>query len=277
VNASPSTLLRALRGLGSVALLLTLFEACSGSEANPPKPPAGPATIKIKEIALGHGFYNALDPTSYELACDYTIGVNVGTTNWTLYPPGKCAGALQCGQLRVTLFDSDGNILTQVVAAGNGVSLDVSSLPTPPSVASYKVTAELIEDSGHPYVETDGGVGSDSTDIHMTLPEKCPPDTGTGGAPASGTGGSGGDHASAGNSASGGESAGTGGIAGATGGTAGTAGAGEIAGTAGIGETAGTGGSDATGGSAGTAGTAGIAGIAGIAEIAGNSGTGGTQ
>jgi len=266
-------LLRALRGLGSVALLLTLFEACSGSEANPPKPPAGPAKIEIKEIALGHGFYNEFDPTSHAVTCDYTIGVNVELEYWTLYPPGRCAGALQCGQLRVRLEDSGQNTLLELTAAGNGVAMDVSSLADDEKSieGSYQVVAELIEDSGHPYVEVDGGDGSARKTFDMVLPARsaCKSTQGSGGS--GGAGGSGGGPLESG---SGGESlaaAGTGGAAGSMAGTGSAAGG--MAGTAGAGEVAGTAGIDATGGSAGTAGTAGIA---GTAEIAGNGGIGGS-
>ncbi len=108
MNASQSTLLRALRGFGYTTLFLTVFQACNGNDASTPTPPAGPATLVITGISLGQGLYGDGGAAS-DLACDQSIGVNVQTTNWTLLPPGRCGGALQCGQLRVTLLDgSDG-------------------------------------------------------------------------------------------------------------------------------------------------------------------------
>jgi hypothetical protein len=92
VNASKSMLLRALRGAGYMALWLTVFEACSGNDSSPPTPPAGPATVKITGISLGHGLYDANDEASWNLACDYTIGVNVETTNW-----GSAVGPCSAG------------------------------------------------------------------------------------------------------------------------------------------------------------------------------------
>jgi hypothetical protein len=203
VNASQSTLLRALSGLGYAALLLTFFEACSGDDTSTPTPPDGPASIAISGIALGHGFLGDGGAASI-LGCDYTIGVNVQTTNWTLSSPGRCSGALQCGQLRVTLLDGENKELKQVMAAGNGVALDVrSALSAVPPLNSFRYTirAELIEDSGKPYVEVDGGNGSARQDFEMALPARADcsstpamPDGG-GGAPIVSNAGAAGDHA----------------------------------------------------------------------------------
>ena len=221
VNASNPTLLRALRGLAYAALLLTVFEACSGDDASTPTPPAGPASIEITGISLGYGF-GGDQPATSALACDYRIGVNVQTTNWALSSPGRCGGALQCGQLRVTLLAPmpDGSAdaeLLQVMAAANGVSLDVRqanpALPADAIPYQYRIRAELIEDSGKPYVEVDGGNGSALRDLWVTVPkpeecEKAAGSAGAGGAHASeGNAGSAGDHALAGSGGSAGDHA----------------------------------------------------------------------
>ncbi|MEI9940230.1 MAG: hypothetical protein WDO69_23680 [Pseudomonadota bacterium] len=239
MNASQSTLLRALQGLGCTALLLAMFEACNGDDASPLTPPAGPATVQISRIALGQGFVGE-DGASTRLACDYTIGVNVQTTNWTLFGPGKCGAALQCGQLRVSLLSGglDGPELLTVIAAGNGVALDVRSANPPVQEdGHYAIKVELVDDSGKPYIALDGGNGSAQRDFDMMLPDaaECK-STGSGG------GGGGGG--------SGGASGGGGGGGGAT--SAGAAGAragNDSAGAAGNGDSAGA------GPSAGAAGT----------------------
>ena len=207
-------MLRALRGLGYAALLLTFFEACSGDESSTPSPPGGPASIAITAIALGHGFVGDGNGASSILACDYTIGVNVQTTNWTLTSPGRCGGALQCGQLRVTLLDGMNNELKQVMAAGNGVALDaraaLSAVP-PSALFPYSIRAELIEDSGKPYVELDGGDGSAQQDFEMALPDPTSCSSagtaGGGGAPIMNTAGAAGDHAIGGAGGAGGDHA----------------------------------------------------------------------
>jgi len=222
VNASQSTLLRVLRGLGYVTLLLAVFEACSGDEASTPLPPPGPASVEITGIALGQGFVGN-DGASSSLACDYTIGVNVQMTNWTLFPPGKCSGTLQCGQLRVTLLDSSVAPIT-VTSAGNGVSLDVRSLlaSVPPSrLFDYTIRVELVDDLGNPYVALDAGNGAAEKEFQMALPrpEDCTTAGGSGGSSGggglSGGGGSSGTStAGLGGDSAGEDSAGAAGIAG---------------------------------------------------------------
>jgi len=207
------------------------------------------------EIALGNGVYDGSEASSV-LACDYKIGVTVQTKNWTLNSPGRCAGALQCGQLRVSLLDANGDaVLPRIIAAGNGVTLDVSSLVNvglrpewkPPHDAgdSYTVLAELIEDSGTPYIELDGGDGSHTEDFYMKLPGTC--DEGTAGAGAGG--GAGGRSANGGSAGVGGATVGGGG-SGDTGGA--TVGGGDTGGSSVGGEqshgTAGTAGGSGTGG-----------------------------
>jgi len=228
VNASPSTLLRAVQSLGYVALLLTVFEACSGDQASPPTPPAGPATIEISGIALGQGFFGDGGASS-TLGCDYTIGVNVQTTNWTLLPPARCGGALQCGQLRVSLLDgSSERERLKVVSAGNGVALDLRSLvsATPPLEAgTYVIKVELVDDAGKTYVAV-GGKGTDEQSFDLKLPENCAvpplnPASGGAGGGSSGAGNAGdtagADTAGAGGDTAGGDTAGSAGIAGAAG------------------------------------------------------------
>ena len=225
MNASKSTLLRALQGLGHMALVLTVFEACSGDQASPPTPPAGPATLAISGIALGQGFVGDGGASSI-LGCDYRIGVNVQTTNWTLLPPARCGGALQCGQLRVSLIDGSSAELLTLVAAGNGVSLDVRSLlsATPPLQSGmYTIKGELVDDAGKAYVAVDGGNGSAQQEFFMELPADC-----TNQPPSLASGGTGGGSSGAGNAgdSAGGDSAGAGGdSAGAGAGAAGLAGA----------------------------------------------------
>ncbi|HKO53618.1 MAG TPA: hypothetical protein VJV79_38180, partial [Polyangiaceae bacterium] len=172
MNASQS-MLRALRGLGYAALLLTIFQACSGDDASAPLPPPGPASVEITGIALGQGFVGD-GVTSAVLGCDYTVGVNVLTTNWTLYPPGRCGAALQCGQLRVSLLDRlDGAEILTVVSAGNGVALDVGSLrvaTAPLTPTAYAIKVELVDDLGKVYLPLDGGNGSAQQEFVMALP-----------------------------------------------------------------------------------------------------------
>jgi len=209
-------MLRVLRGLGYVTLLLAVFEACSGDEASTPLPPAGPASVEITGIALGQGFVGN-DGASSSLACDYTIGVNVQMTNWTLFPPGKCSGTLQCGQLRVTLLDSSVAPIT-VTSAGNGVSLDVRSLlaSVPPSqLFDYTIRVELVDDLGNPYVALDAGNGAAEKEFQMALPrpEDCTTAGGSGGS-SGGGGSSGTSTAGLGGDSAGEDSAGAAGIAG---------------------------------------------------------------
>jgi hypothetical protein len=212
------------------ALFLAVFEACSDDEASAPLPPAGPASVEITGIALGQGFVGDGGASSV-LACDYTIGVNVQLTNWDLLGPGRCGGALQCGQLRVSLLDvSDvlpGVELPTVISAGNGVSLNVGALlsATPPlQSGTYAVQVELVDDAGKAYVGVDGGNGSVQQQFYMALPMPSECTAGNGGASAGNGGASAGnDGASAGN---GGASAGNGGASAGTAGTAGSAAAG---------------------------------------------------
>src|SRR6185369_6180288 len=211
----------------------------------------GPASIESMEIALGNGVYDGSEASSV-LACDYKIGVTVQTKNWTLNSPGRCAGALQCGQLRVSLLDANGDaVLPRIIAAGNGVTLDVSSLVNvglrpewkPPHDAgdSYTVLAELIEDSGTPYIELDGGDGSHTEDFYMKLPGTC--DEGTAGAGAGAGGGAGGRSANGGSAGVGGATVGGGGSGDTGGATVGGGGSGDTGGA-----TVGGGGSGDTGG-----------------------------
>jgi len=268
VNASHSTLLRALRGLGYVALLLTVFEACSGDDASTPLPPPGPASVQITGLALGQGFLGD-DGASSTLACDYTIGVNVQLTHWTLFGPGKCAGALQCGQLRVSLVGGPDNAeLLTVTAAGNGVALDVRSAipPLPAGSGSYVVKVELVDDSGKPYVAVDGGNGSVELPFDMIVPtaEACNSTSGEAGA--SSAGAAGGDNAgAAGDIAAGGSTGGNGGgsTGGNGGGSTGGNGGGSTGGNGG-GSTGGNGGGDSGGSDSGGGGS-----------TAGNGATGG--
>ena len=217
-----------------------MFEACSNNDTSTPTPPAGPATIGISGIALGQGFVDGAGASPI-LACDYTIGVNVETTNWKLLGPGRCGGALQCGQLRVSLLDGpDGTaLLMPLIAAGNGVALDVSSLvpPTDPMTPrSYVIKVELVDDSGNAYVAVDGGNGSAQQGFEMAFPSNCGSHAGAAGAGGAGAGGDG-------------ETAGTAGSAESGGGTA------EIAGNGGTGGAAGNAGNGGTGGTAGNAGS----------------------
>jgi hypothetical protein len=247
-------LLRALRGIGHGALLLAVLGACSDDETSQPLPPAGPASVEITGIALGQGFVGEGGASSV-LACDYTIGVNVQTANWTLLGPGRCSGALQCGQLRVSLLGGPGNgELLTLIAAGNGAALNVRSLTPPLQAGMYAVKVELVDDLGKVYNALNGGNGSAQQQFFMELPGECTSTPGSGGA----SGGSGG----ANDAGAGGETAGTAGTAGTGGGSAGTAGTGGgSAGTAGTsGGSAGTAGTVGTGG--GSAGTAGVAGDA---------------
>ncbi len=254
MNASSSTLLRPLQGLGCAALLLAIFQACSGNDTSTPTPPAGPATVEITGIALGEGFFGSGGGSSV-LACDYSIGVNVQTTNWTLLGPGRCGGALQCGQLRVSLLTGvDGGELLTVTSAGNGVALDVrtASPPLPEGSNMYAIKVELVDDAGKPYVANDGGNGSAQEEFAMELPSKCPPDASGGSGATAGTG-AGGGTSGASNAGAGGEDE-----------SAGTAGAGGSAGTAGTGGSAGTEGTAKGGGSAGNGGSADTAGNTGL-------------
>ncbi len=166
-------MLRALRGLGYAALLLTVFEACSGDDASTPLPPAGPARVEITGIALGQGFVGDGGASSV-LACDYTVGVNVQTTDWTLLGPGRCGGALQCGQLRVSLLDGPvGAELLTIVTASNGAALDIGSLLSadpPLQAGTYSIMVELVDDLGKPYIALDGGNGSTQKEFFMALP-----------------------------------------------------------------------------------------------------------
>jgi len=264
VKASHSTLLCALGGLAHTALLLSLFAACGSNEDNAPLPPPGPASVEITGIALGHGFVGDGDVSSI-LACDYTIGVNVQLTNWQLRGPGRCGGALQCGQMRVSLLGGPDSIEPPTaVAAGNGVALDVSSLLpaiTPLQALPYTIQVELVDDAGKPYIAVDGGNGSTQKQFQMAFPppsDCANPLPGSAGAAGGGTAGAGGSAGGAGGSAGGaGDSAGgAGGSAGGAGGSAG--GAGDSAGGAG-GSAGGAGGSagGAGGSTAGTAGTGG--------------------
>ena len=205
MNVSQSTLLRALHGLAYSALLLTVFEACSGDEANAPLPPPGPASVAITGISLGQGFVGEGGASSV-LACDYNIGVNVQTTNWTLLGPGRCGGALQCGQLRVSLSAASGRAVPSVIAAANGVVVNVRELvPASPAPDGerYTVQVELVDDSGKAYVALDGGNGSVETEFSMSFPKDCAgadggSGSGAGGDSGAGSGGSGGGDSGAG-------------------------------------------------------------------------------
>jgi len=258
-------LLRAVRGLGYVSLLLALFEACSGNDTSSPTPPPGPAHVEITQLSLGHGFYSEDDEASQVLACDNTIGINVVTNNWTLYPPGRCAGALQCGHLRVSLLDavSPQPVLT-LIAAGNGVALNVLAanppLPRDDTRYSYTVRVELVDDSGKPYVEVDGGDGTGLKRFDMEIPSAT-------GCPSSGSGGSGGNQGMGGKAGTGGDNS----VAGMSG--AGGDQAGAEAGNAGEAENAGgsLGSAGSSGGSSGTAGSTG-----GDQAIGGSSGSAGS-
>jgi len=191
VNASKSTLLRGLRALGYSACLLAVFQACSGDDTSTPLTPAGPASVEITGISLGNGLVGDGGESSV-LACDYKIGVTVQTTNWTLYPPGRCGSTPQCGQLRVTLTSASGNVLASSIAAGNGVALDVRTLlpgAAPIEAGRYTIQVELVDDAGKVHVALDGGNGSAETEFSLTLPADCanPPDMpGAGGAGGSG-------------------------------------------------------------------------------------------
>ena len=252
--------MRALHGLGHAALLLAVFEGCSGNDTNPPPPPARPATISIAGIYLGTGSVGDGGASSV-LACDYAIGVNVTTTDWTLRGPGRCGGALQCGQLRVSLLDGpDGSaLLPPLVAANNGVALDVSSLlpSTVPSPSrGYAIKVELVDDAGVAYVPLEGGNGSAQQAFNMSFPACPAPGTaGSGGTSGASGGGAGRDSAAGDDNAD----------------AAGTAGSVETAGNGGNAETAGNGG---TGGNAETAGSSGTAGggTAGTVETSGTAG-----
>ena len=234
--------MRTLQGLGHAALLLTVFGACSGNDTSSPTPPAGPATLDITGIALGSGFVGDGGASSL-LACDYTIGVNVETTNWTLRGPGRCGGALQCGQLRVSLLDGpDGTaLLTPLIAANNGAALDVSRLvpsTVPSKVRGYAIKVELVDDAGIQYVPLEGGNGSAQKAFDMAFPACPEPGTaGSGGTSGASSSGAAGDSAAGDDNAD----------------AAGTAGSLETAGNSGTGgnlETAGGGGA-AGGGTAG--------------------------
>ena len=235
MKASKSTRLRTLRGLGYVGILLAVFEACSGDDASGPQPPPGPASVEITGIALGQGFVGDGTDASSRLACDYAVGVNVQTTNWTLSGPGRCGGAAQCGQLRVSLLDAQGGELTAQTAASNGVALNVRefvSANLPLDCVDYAIKVELVDDLGKPYVALDGGNGSARQAFCMARPAECPsfPATpGSGGAGGGGGNSAGGDGAGgdgAGGDGAGGDGAGGDGAGGDSGaGTAASAGA----------------------------------------------------
>jgi len=232
VNASQSMLSRALRAFGYSALLLAVFEACSGDDTSTPSAPAGPASVEITGISLGQGLTGDGGAASV-LACDYKIGVTVQTTNWTLLPPGRCGATLQCGQLRVSLLSSPaGSVLATTVAAGNGVALDVRNLvngASPLTVGRYLVQVELVDDAGKTYVAPDGSKGSNEAGFDLDELPVCSSSPGIGGA----GGGSGAGNAGASGDAAGG-SAGDG-----AGGDGGAGDGGDSAGAAGIGGSAG--------------------------------------
>ena len=184
--------LQALRYLGSSLLLLCVFEACSSNDTSAPDLFHGPPTLEITGISLGSGT-TGQGGDSGVLACDGNIGVTLAITNWTLYPPGKCDGAVQCGQVRITLLDGPkGAELGSQLAASLGVNLNVSKLVASGDVkaGNYAIQADLVDDAGKVYAITDGGNSSAEQAFSLALPAECA--SGTAGAGLGGAAGEGG-------------------------------------------------------------------------------------
>lgn len=183
-----------LRYLGSSLLLMGVFEACSGDDSAPTDLFDGPPTLSITGISLGSGMTGQGGDSSV-LACDNTIGVAIALTNWTLYPPGKCGSALQCGQVRVSLLDGgpNGAVLSQRLAASLGADLNVSTLVTSDKLhaGGYTIQAELVDDAGVVYAITNGGNSTTEQTFNLTLADGCA--EGTAGAGGSSEGDMGGE------------------------------------------------------------------------------------
>ncbi len=177
--------LQALRYLGSSLLLLSVFEACSGDDSTPPDPFTAPPTLEISGISLGNGMVGQ-SGASGVLACDNTIDVTLALSNWLLYPPGKCDGTPQCGQVRVTLLSPDGAELGSQLTASLGVNVNVANLVAAGKLTAglYGFRAELVDDAGKVYAATDGGISTTERAFALALPAECT--NGAGGAPGEG-------------------------------------------------------------------------------------------
>lgn len=200
---------RAVRYLVCAAVLLGGFEACSADEASAPPAPSGPVSVSITSLTLGQGVLG--EGGSPVLACGYQIGVVLQLgSGWRLAPPGLCATP-QCGQVRVSLLDSDGSEIASQLAATVGVDLNVKKLQeragsgNAAELHDYSIRAELVEDSSVSSSALDGGNASSERHFQMSLPTDCSTPSGLGGAPgSSGAGNAGTTAASAGDGGAGG-------------------------------------------------------------------------
>ena len=219
---------RLLRFLAGTAIVLGAFEACSGDDAVEPLGAAGPSNIAITSVSLGDGA---------ALACDYTVGVVVEVDNWLLRPPGACA-VQKCGQVRVTLLDSDGGTAATQVAASTGVGLKLNRNVT---AGSYTLWAELVQtgvNSVTPIVGSDAGNTAVEMPLTVLLPvTDCSSSGSAGAAGSAGEGGTGGEGGIPGGAGAAGafDAAGAAGLAGdSAGGAAGAGAAPPAAGAAGV-------------------------------------------
>ncbi len=168
------------------ALVVAVVVACSSGADTSVTPPAGPPSIAITQLSLGHG-ETGQGGDSSRLACDYTVGVTLEVGFWTLHTPGLCDATPQCGPVRLSLLDGvDGKRLGKAqYAANTSVDLNLTKLLDISTLraGSYAVLAELVNDAGDVFTITNGGNSAAQQAFMLRLPGDCAEALGAAGAP----------------------------------------------------------------------------------------------
>ncbi len=170
--------------LGAGVVVFGIIAACSSSPDAVVTPPGGPPSIGITAISLGHGAIGQGGDSS-ELDCDYTIGVTLDVSFWTLRTPGLCDATPQCGPVRLSLLDgTDGKALGRAqYAATTSVDLNLDKLLNVSTLSPgrYAIKAELVDDVGTLF--TGGGNSTAQQAFTLGLPRECAEVPGASGAP----------------------------------------------------------------------------------------------
>jgi hypothetical protein len=180
----------------SEVAVLALLTACGGDDSGGGAVvPLGEAAVEITAIRSSDGMrFDRDEFDEVSLSCDGSLSVFLSFEEWTLRPPGACAGLAQCGSVRLTI--NDGELVRS--SAGTRVGVEALDLADPHS--EHQLEAQLIDDTGQPYLFEEEPVG-DQVSATFLAAEGCD----GGGAGAGGQAGAGGHAGAAGLAGMGGD------------------------------------------------------------------------
>jgi hypothetical protein len=169
------------------ALAAASFVAVACSSSTPATAPLGPPAIQIASLEPSGGpSWTPGSKQCVEVGRDpsETIGVKVTLDNWTLRPPGGCAGSPQCGYVRLRVDPTGTTSAFEASAASVLVSAPMTAVVNPLGQHVFRV--ELFTDSGKQALDEHHAPLADQVSVRVGAAGQCSPSDGGTDAPSDG-------------------------------------------------------------------------------------------